>query len=72
VSNAWLMTLLCKKNIIAKSEEVKNRWSSSRHIARKRQVRQNLLRKAMAEKGCFVDDVYVHMSSKNTNFHIFI
>jgi hypothetical protein len=42
-----LKTLLCKKIIVAKSKEVKTGWSNSR------QVWQNLLRKAMAQKGLF-------------------
>jgi hypothetical protein len=42
-----LMTLLCKKITAVKSKEVKAEWSHSR------QVWQNLLRKAMAQKGLF-------------------
>jgi hypothetical protein len=42
-----LMTLLCKKIIVMKSEELKTRWSNLR------QAEQNLPRKAMAQKGLF-------------------
>jgi hypothetical protein len=42
--DARLMILLCKK-IVSKSKEVKARWSNLR------QIWQNLLRKAMAQKG---------------------
>jgi hypothetical protein len=46
------MTLLCKekKITVEKSKEVKIRWSNSWW---NRQVWQNLLRKAMAQKGLF-------------------
>jgi hypothetical protein len=39
--------MLCKKNIVAKYIQVKTRWSNSR------QIWQNLLRKAKAQKGLF-------------------
>jgi hypothetical protein len=45
-----LTSLLCKKIIVAKSKEEKTRWSNSR------QIWQNLLRTAMAKKGCFAND----------------
>jgi hypothetical protein len=45
--DARLMTLLCKKIIVTKSKEAKSRWSNSR------QIWQNLLRKAMAQRGLF-------------------
>jgi hypothetical protein len=41
------MTSLCKIFIVAKSKEVKTGWFKSS------QVWQNLLRKAMAQKGLF-------------------
>jgi hypothetical protein len=45
------MSLLCKKDTLAKSEEVKTAWSDLR------QIWQKLLRKAVTKKkGCFADD----------------
>jgi hypothetical protein len=48
-----LTSLLCKKNTAAKSKEVNL-------IHLNKQIWQNLLRKAMAEKGLFADDDDVH------------
>jgi hypothetical protein len=49
--DARLTTLLCKtKIIVAKSEEIKPGRSNSR------QIWQNLLRKDVAQKGCFSND----------------
>jgi hypothetical protein len=45
--DARLVTFLCKKIIVAKSKEVKIAWSNSR------QIWQNLLRKAKAQKELF-------------------
>jgi hypothetical protein len=51
--SARLTTLLCKKNTVANSKEVKTGWFNSR---RNKQVWQNLLRKAVAQMGCFAYD----------------
>jgi hypothetical protein len=48
-----LTTLLCKIKIVAKPKEVKTGWFNSR---RNRQVWQNLIRKAMVQKGSSAND----------------
>jgi hypothetical protein len=42
-----------RKISVVNSKEVKTRWSNSRQ---NRQIWQDLLRKTMAQKGCFADD----------------
>jgi hypothetical protein len=48
--DAKLTTLLCKKKSVAQSREVNIEWANST------QIWQNLLREAMALKGCFAND----------------
>jgi hypothetical protein len=55
--DARLKTLLCKIIIVVKSKEVDTRWS-------------NLLRKVMAQKGCFAyDEDYVCFPMNAVTLH---
>jgi hypothetical protein len=49
--------MFCKKVIVAKSREVKTGWPNNR------QIWQDLLSKAMTQKGLFAkdDDLYIYL-----------
>jgi hypothetical protein len=69
--NTRLLTLLCKKNYIAKSKEVKTGWSTSR---RNRQVCQNLQRRLWLKECCFAkgddDIIFTSVPQKNKELKI--
>jgi hypothetical protein len=56
VFEARLKTLLCERNIFAKSKEMKTGGSNCwKDMARNGHVWQNFLMRAVAKKGCFAN-----------------